>query len=365
MRNYSPIVPVVGLLTLSCATVVERLGADEVTPPQELSAGELPDWLPPWEEEDGLDWIRLGTGEWLRGELIVLVDDSVEFDSEELDNVDVDWADVEDKSLHMGPLRVRGEQFVVLDESGGGKGVAREDVFRITVGAPRERDRWSGNVGLGWTSRSGNTEETDINLSMSTVRRTPYSRIKTSYDYLFSSADDSEVTNNHRLAGRYDIFKRRRVFFTPFAITAIKDRFQNITYRLTPYSGVGYIILEEGSQDLEALLGVGYRLTRFDSVGPGEDDTEDDFTGVFTTNYGWDLTSDIEFDAEYNATIPFSDTNSTDQYAVLTLSFDIYKNLDLDLKFRWDRIGAPEEDSSGETPDNNDYRWEIVFSWEF
>ena len=48
-------------------------------------------FIPPDEE---YDWIQLTSGEWLKGELIGLFDDKVEFDSEVLDKRYIDIDDV-------------------------------------------------------------------------------------------------------------------------------------------------------------------------------------------------------------------------------------------------------------------------------
>ena len=49
------------------------------------------DWQPPPPMPDAFDWIQLTSGEWLKGELIALYDGSLEFDSDELDNLTLDW----------------------------------------------------------------------------------------------------------------------------------------------------------------------------------------------------------------------------------------------------------------------------------
>jgi len=41
-------------------------------------------WLPPTPKPEKFDWIQLKSGEWLKGELKVLYDKKLEFDSDEL-----------------------------------------------------------------------------------------------------------------------------------------------------------------------------------------------------------------------------------------------------------------------------------------
>ena len=40
------------------------------------------------------DWLQLDSGEWLKGELISLYNFSVEFDSDELGVLSIDWEDI-------------------------------------------------------------------------------------------------------------------------------------------------------------------------------------------------------------------------------------------------------------------------------
>ena len=43
---------------------------------------------------DSFDWIQLKSGEWLKGEIIALYDGKLEFDSDELNKLTLDWEDV-------------------------------------------------------------------------------------------------------------------------------------------------------------------------------------------------------------------------------------------------------------------------------
>ena len=56
--------------------------------------GGLPVWDPPGSYPVGFDWIQLNSGEWLKGDLKVLYDHSLEFDSDELGLLYFDWEDV-------------------------------------------------------------------------------------------------------------------------------------------------------------------------------------------------------------------------------------------------------------------------------
>ena len=51
-------------------------------------------WAPPPPSTAEKDWIRLSSGEWLWGTIDLMRDESLEFDSEEMDDVTIDWEDV-------------------------------------------------------------------------------------------------------------------------------------------------------------------------------------------------------------------------------------------------------------------------------
>ena len=57
-----------------------------------LTATSLParsaEWEPPPPMPDKFDWVQLKSGEWLKGEIKVMYEGSIEFESEELDLLD-------------------------------------------------------------------------------------------------------------------------------------------------------------------------------------------------------------------------------------------------------------------------------------
>ena len=48
-------------------------------------------WTPPPPSKEERDWVHLSSGEWLWGTIDLMRDESLEFDSEELDVVTIDW----------------------------------------------------------------------------------------------------------------------------------------------------------------------------------------------------------------------------------------------------------------------------------
>ena len=63
--------------------------------------------------------------------------------------------------------------------------------------------------------------------------------------------------------------------------------------------------------------------------------------------------------------MPVSDTNEFQSRTVLWTEFDIYGNLDLDVRLTWDHVNSPERLSDGSLPEKNDYWLYFGVAWDF
>jgi len=323
------------------------------------------------------EWVRLDSGEWLRGEVDSLVRGTLEFDSEELDQLKLDWDDVaalyttrsftlllEDKTTATGAISMEGE-FVRVRTEAGERIVRRRDVQRIVQGFFRERDHWSGKLHWGLTLRRGNTEQTDTTLGASLVRRTAATRFLLELDMLESNQGGSETANNQRLTTQLDYYVTSRLYLTPLAGEAYRDRFQNIALRVAPHAGVGYTLVDAKQVEWDGNLGLGYRYTRFDTVEAGLSDSQESGVGIVGSTLDADITEKLELTGSYQALIGLHDAQDTDQSLSLDLSYDLWRDLDLDLRFSWNRIGKPEADANGNTPSRDDLRLDFGLNWSF
>ncbi len=107
-------------------------------------------WQPPEPDNDQFDWIRMNSGEWLGGELKNLRDLALEFDSDELDLLKLDWGDVaelrssryltlrfEDIGTVSGTVAVR-DGVVAVRSEGGVTEYPREALVLIVAREPKE-----------------------------------------------------------------------------------------------------------------------------------------------------------------------------------------------------------------------------------
>ncbi len=353
-----------------------------VPPPAGSSPGGAADstqpaWQPPMPDEDADDWVRMNSGEWLRGEAGVLRNDVLEFESEELDNLKLDWGDVAElraprimtlglteQRVVTGTVMVHGDD-VAVRVGDRVEHYTREELLAIIPGRPTESNWWSGEVSLGMSIRKGNTNQADHSADVRVRRRTPGSRVELGYNGVLTRVESQETSNAHRFDGRWDRFLTRRFYVSPLFFDAFNDRFQNIDWRVTPGAGVGYQIIDSGGVEWDVDGGVGYQYLRYDSVEPGEPETQESAALIAGTSVDMDLTEKVELYAEYRVQAALNSDVGTNQHAKATVSVDLVGELDLDVTVIWDRVGKPVADADGVVPKNDDYRMQVGLGWSF
>ena len=178
---------------------------------------------------DKFDWIQLTSGEWLKGEFIALYDDALEFDSEELEELTLDWEDVrvlrtarvvqvrfKDQTQVTGRVVIDASTVRVLGDTE--QQFPRAELVSIAPGEPRESSYWSGNVTFGFNLRTGNSDQVEANTVASARRRTVTTRVVLNYFANYNLTDDISVTNNQRANGAMDWFVTARFFVRPIIV---------------------------------------------------------------------------------------------------------------------------------------------------
>ena len=326
------------------------------------------DWQPPPPMPDAFDWIQLTSGEWLKGELIALYDGSLEFDSDELDNLTLDWGDIRqvrtarvvqvrfrDREAPVtGKLLVDGDSVRVLGDTD--QSFTRGTLMSIAPGEPREANYWSGNATFGFNLRRGNSEQVEANTIATAKRRTVRTRVGLDYVANYNVTDDLTVTNNQRLNAGLDWFVTPRLFVRPVVVEYYRDPFQNFAHRLTIGAAVGYQLVDTPRVSWEVNVGPSYQRTIFDSVVEGESDAESTAALSAGTTYTNELTGDIDYSLDYRFLVVKPEAGKYSHHFITGLSVDAVGPLDLDVSFVWDRVQEPRPESSGLVPKKDDYR---------
>jgi putative salt-induced outer membrane protein YdiY len=351
------------------------------TPPSDETAAQprwAGSWEPPKPNVGGWDWVRLKSDEWVKGEILLLRDFDLHFDSDEFGVVEFDWEDVAEiltervyifvlqdlRTSYVGTMVMRDER-VSVRVGGKIETFDRSQLLAITPSADREFNLWNGRITVGLGLREGNTEQSEITGRASLAREGTNTRLGIEYNGVYGSFDKVKNTNNHRGQTTYDYFLTRDLFLTPGDFEAFTDEFQNISYRLTPTVGAGYFLVRRPALDWEVRLTVGYQHTRIDSAEMGESKTSENAAIVFSTTADAELTSSVDLILEYQLQFISPDTGRTNHHSVTTLEVELTSVIDLDVSFVWDRIESPETESDGDTPKTDDFRLSVGLAIEF
>lgn len=334
-------------------------------------------WQP---ADDGFDWVQLNNKEWLMGEIKSMYNDSLEFESETLDMLTIDWSDVtylrsakatsiniEDVGPVEGMLVIEGDSVKMID-GGELKEFSRNRLISLTPSGEREIDLWSADLILSLNLRSGNTDQIDYTAHFAAKRRTANSRVIIDYVGNISKTDAGtgelvETINNNRLIAAWDVYATRNFFYTPIFGEYYRDPFQNIDSRYTVGVGLGYTIIDDGKVEWNVGSGPAYLRINYLSVQPGEDDSISSAALVLTSDYSNEINSQLDLAINYSATGAHSDTGGYTHNFRTSLATELSERLDFNISFTWDRISEPKTGADGVTPEQDDYRLMFGLGW--
>ena len=332
-------------------------------------------WAPPQPEPKERDWIQLTSGEWLWGDIKLFQDESLTFDSEELDDLTIDWDDIavlrsarvltysftRDR-VATGTAQMQ-EGTLRIQTASGMEEYSWKDLIKIIEGDMKEINFWSAKASLGLTVRSGNTDQADLNTVVKIRRDATRTRIDLDYNGNFSKVDSVQTINNHRAGASWNVIIRRGFFVTPASGELYADDFQNIDIRTTIGAGVGIFLFRRSNLDWNFQLGASYRDTRYVSVEAGESDRDQTGSIVPATVFEVEFTNGIELDINYNSQIGVPDTKDSTHHLQALLSVDLLGDIiDLTVNFTWDRIENPKANADGIVPERDDYRLALGFA---
>ncbi|MEP5231843.1 MAG: DUF481 domain-containing protein [Alloalcanivorax sp.] len=320
-------------------------------------------WQPPSFDVQQWDWIQLDTGEWVKGRIKVLHEESVEIDSDHFDLISIDWEDVAyiRTGRVMSVLLDGGEVILgrLTTERGkllvGGEPVEFPQVVGIASASPREFDLWTADISVGLNFRSGNVEQKDLNTKVSLKRRTVKNNTKMSYTGNYSESESEEIANNHTASLSHDYRISHKWFFRPIQAEYYRDPFQNREAEWTVGFGAGYQIFDTPKLDWTVSAGPGYQRTEYVDVVEGEDRTVSTAAFLIGTFYDQDITDDIELEVDYQVTLTEAKAGRAKHDFYVALDVDLTSRLDLRLAGTWKRIESPQPDSDGITPEKDDF----------
>lgn len=331
-------------------------------------------FVPPADSK--FDWIQLDSGEWLKGDLKGMYNESLEFDSDKMDLQEFDFDDVirmrtrnaqrvlmqkkgDEEKIYTGMLQMHKDKVELL-QGDRTMEFPRDEVVAIAQKTERERDNWSGNLSIGMNARGGNSDTIDAYVSGSLKRQTARTRYNVDYRSNYSGTRDQETANNQRLKIDSNIFLSYRLYWRFVEAEFYRDKFSNIDRQFSIQSGLGYYLFRTPKTEWAFGAGLGFQRTKYYSVEPGEEDVSESPYLAAGTELDYQITSTVDYLLDYSFRLLNESNGSYTHHLVTTFSLDLIVDMDLDVSLVWDRVQDPTPNADGELPDQNDYQ--LIFS---
>jgi len=323
-------------------------------------------WAPIDPSSADKDWILLTSGEWLWGTIDLMRDESLYFDSKELDEVTIDWDKIKsirsarvltyvmrNGTVLTGTSTLQGDVLLVTTSTGLSE-VPRSRISAILEGKPTELNYWSARLSGDINVRTGNTNQLDVGTQMSVKREATRSRIDLRYKANLSERDSVKTVENQRVNAEWKVFLSRLFFVTPVKAEWYQDALQNISSQYTIGPGVGYFLKRTKNFDWYIELTAASQGTEYVSVLEGEDKNESHLSLPLRTSIELDLTSKIELQVEYSVQIGLDEDASTTHRSYIMFELELIGDTDFTTSITWDHVTKPKTNADGITPVNDD-----------
>ena len=331
------------------------------------------------------DWLKLKSNEWLRGDILSMYKDELEFDSKKLKIQMIDWDEVvELRSRNVLSMRLKGGVIIngyliikdgklTIVSNGHAQNYILQDLLFIASSDDDESELWDGYINFGANFSKGNTEQLDYTLKTGVQRRSSTTRFKSDYIANYSETkienDDSEdvvkTADSKRLTGTYDWFYNRKIFIRAADFEFFSDEFINIDYRISYGISLGYHFIDTKKTSWDVTAGPSYQEINYLNVLAGENTKEKSGAIALSTTYSYEITHDIDFNAYYQVQVVNEESGDFVHQFRTSIDIDLVSDFVLDLSFYLDRIETPRQDELGVTPEQNDYRLTVTLGYDF
>ncbi len=341
---------------------------------------DMPVWVKPtpiFSQE--FDWLKITSDEWLKGDIISMYDDELEFDSDEFGVKSFDWEDVSelrsrfdqqirlaDGKVVQGFLIVR-EGKLTLISDGAEQHFPLSELLSITSAADKRVDIWDAKVSLGVDISHGNSNQIDYLLTAEVQRRTPVNRLRADFifNYSESSGDSAKIVsvNSRRFNTYFDWLYSANMFFRVIEYEYYSDLQQNISARHSIGTSLGYHAMNTKRIEWDFTVGPSYLETQYNTEVGGDSDTSAALS--LSTLFEYQISSKIDFTFDYQMQFVSEESGSRTHNLKTGFEFEFIDNLDIELFFYLDRIAKPIESSLGITAEENDYRLAFSVGYKF
>lgn len=325
------------------------------------------------------DWLKLTSGEWLKGDIIVMYDDELEFESDQFGKQIFDWENVEElRSRYDQQIRfanglikrgflIVSNNHVILISGGKEEHYPLTDLLSISPSTEKRKNLWNGKVSLGIDINRGNTKQLDYSASIKLERSTPYTRLKADYIFNYSESIELETQqvrrNNSRFSASIDWFYNKYVFFRVLDYEYLADLQQNINSRNTLGLSIGYHLFDNKRLGWDLTLGPSYQITNYSIIT----DLVDQRSAViaFGSALEYQISSKINFIVDYQLQFVEKKSGKRNSFFKTIVEFDLNDKFDIDFGFYLDRIASPVQLAEAAPIKSNDYKLMISLGYDY
>jgi hypothetical protein len=352
-------------------TAIESVKASMARVEEQVAAGVPETYV--IEFGDTFDWVRLVSGEWLKGEIKRMRDDNLEFDSDKLDMQNIDFADVTevhspvvntyvfDDRISATGLGVITADKVIVETEEGTLTFDRSELESIVSGGEREKDWWSMKLRFGLTLNRGNTDQLTYDINFNVRREDDMTLLDLNYNTSFGRSDGTQNVNRHLGELKFLVFLSSRWFVVPLFGQLFNDRFQNIQFRATPAAGAGIHIIDAPNAKWDFTTGGGYQYLNYRDITALPANTsnpQNDFFIPLYTYADFDITGDIDLTLSWLTNLVVTTIGNTNHTGKADLAIELTSIIDLDIAFLYLRTEdpAPAPDPADPPIEKNDYQ---------
>jgi len=312
------------------------------------------------------DWVRLKSGEWIKGEIEGYYEDELSFDSDVLKKLTIEYKDIHSIiSARVHSIKLRDGSIIrapieIIDRNGSLLGKQNAFTFFEVLTIASEKDKgidiWDIKVSFGYSLNKGNTEQSEWTARFNGKRRTVDSRLILDLFTTRAKTDNVETEDNTSLSATYDIFYTEKVFFRPVLLNAVRDPFKNLKNEYTIGAGIGYYFIDMPKTEWDISIGPSYRKTYYVNVQEGLPNSEKSFGGFLETHFDREINKDLDIVAKYSVNYGDKDSGGLRHELFVTFEYDLFEDVDLDLSFIWDRQSNPQPDEFNNIPKKDDFK---------
>jgi putative salt-induced outer membrane protein YdiY len=319
--------------------------------------------------DEDFDWIQLTSGEWLKGELRAVYHNVIEFDSDELDDLEIDWDKVErlrtagnfsvridQDHTRTGPMTLRKGQLSIGD--GSPDEVGQYDLISIAPEDTGYFTGWSAKLSLATTLRGGISTQRDLDINAVLKRRTAKRRFYADFLSSYSKTEGFVSSDSVRSNLNFDLLRTQRTFIRAASLEFYRDPVQNISRRTTLGASYGYYLVDTRKRTWDISIGPAWQRIIYVQVEDGRPREENEPAMVLSSQLDLELTKKLDLAGNYSLQWANNAVGAT-FHTQTKLEYDLTRYLDLDVSFIWDRIEDQVPDETGQVPSSDDYRLTI------